>query len=357
MKKLLFLSLTIITFNSIQVKAQGIGELIKTGPADATKLLNAYADPLFKGLGTGLNGGWTNTAKTKGLLHFDVRFGVTGVFVPSNDKSFDVTQIGLNANVVMPADASKTIAPTFGGSRNTNGPTMNIYDEQGNNVGNFVLPSGQMSVIPVPQLQATVGIIGNTDVTLRAIPKFKISNDIGSVSMIGFGIKHNIMQDLVGNMASKVVPFDLAVAAGYTRLNYELNLNVQPSNNAQPKDGQQSTNFSEQKLDGHFGGFNLQLVASKNLVFFTPFIAVGYQTAKTNIDLLGNYPINTGINNIVQRQPTYTTFSNPISVNKNSISSFRTDLGFQLQAGFFKFYASGSLAEYKSVTAGIGLGL
>ncbi len=39
---------------------------------------------LFKGFGNGLNGGWTNTAKTKKLLHFELRITATGAFTPAS---------------------------------------------------------------------------------------------------------------------------------------------------------------------------------------------------------------------------------------------------------------------------------
>ena len=55
----------------MQLLAQDdIGDLFKGGPEDASKLVHAYINPLFKGLGTGLNSGWTNTAKAKKPLRF-----------------------------------------------------------------------------------------------------------------------------------------------------------------------------------------------------------------------------------------------------------------------------------------------
>src|ERR1700745_4106431 len=95
----------------------GLSGLIKSSPADATKLLNAYAMPLFKGLGVDQNSGWDNTAETKKTLHFDVRIPTRAPFISSADKTFDVTKIGLSTHV-RPADASQTIAPTFGGQKN-----------------------------------------------------------------------------------------------------------------------------------------------------------------------------------------------------------------------------------------------
>src|ERR1700761_1790290 len=93
-----FLALTAFFLLAASItKAQnGFDQLLKSGPADATKLVDAYGRPLFKGLGLGMNSGWTNTAQTNGLLHFDLRITGTAVFVPQSDKTFDVTKIGLS---------------------------------------------------------------------------------------------------------------------------------------------------------------------------------------------------------------------------------------------------------------------
>ena len=69
---------------------EDIGNLFKAGPEDATKLVNAYINPLFKGLGVGLNSGWTNTAKAKKPLRFDLRFTATAAFVPVSYTHLDV---------------------------------------------------------------------------------------------------------------------------------------------------------------------------------------------------------------------------------------------------------------------------
>jgi hypothetical protein len=352
MKKVLLSLITIISLASIKAHAQGdgISQLLKTAPGDATKLINAYADPLFKGFGTGLNNGWTNTAKTKGLLHFEARVSVSGVFVPSGDKSFDVTTLGLNNNI-RPVPGSPTVTPTIGGSNNATPATLGVYNDQNIKVDEFKMPGRVTPIIPAPQIQLTAGLIKSTDLTLRFIPKTKLSDNIGSVGMIGFGLKHNIMDDIFGGVGGKLVPFDLAIAAGYTRFNYELPLDVKPSGNRVPDAASATkTDFSNQRFEGHFSGFNVQAIISKKLVFFTPFAAVGFNTAKTDVGLRGNFPVSNGL-------ATYTVYTDPVNINKNSISSFKLDAGFQLDMAFFKFYASGSIGQYKSVTAGIGIGI
>lgn len=339
-----------------QIHAQDyISALVKSGPADATKLANAYLEPLFKGFGYGINSGWNNTAKTKSLPGFDLRVSASAVFIPSSDKTFDITKIGLSNNV-RPTDASRTIAPTIGGSGAT-APQISVYDNNNRNIGTFTLPSGVLSVIPAPQVQLTAGLVYHTEASLRYMPSVSFGSNVGSVSMIGFGLKHNILQDFVGKTVDKIIPIDLAVSAGFTQLKYHLPVNVQPDQGAQPKDGQQNTDFSNQRVNGTFNGFNAEVIVSKKILFFTPFASVGYLTSNTNVGLLGNFPITTGINNIVQQQPTYTTFTDPISIKERSVSSTKATLGFQMNLAFFRFYAAYTASQYQSVNAGIGFGL
>ena len=97
-----------------------------------------------------------------------------------------------------------------------------------------------------------------------------------------------------------------------------------------------------------------QAIISKKLIFFTPFLAVGYSTANANVATIGNYPVTTGAT--LLGQPTYTTFPNPISIKETTVKGARADLGFQLELAFFRFYASYSAAKYQSFSGGFGFG-
>ena len=343
----------VLILSANRLKAQdGLSALIKSGPGDAAKLLNAYSEPLFKGIGVSTNGGWTNTAKTKKLLKFDLRITASGTFVPSSGKTFDVTRIGLSSQV-RPADAGNTIAPTFAGNKNAVGPTLNIYDDNGNKVQQFNMPSGMFSVIPAPQIQLSAGLIDNTDFTVRGIPSITVGSDKSTFSMIGFGIKHDIMQDIVGKAAANVVPFDLAIAFGYSHSDLKIPLTVTPDEGSTPKDTQQGTNFTNQHLSGSFNSYTLQAIISKKFLGITPFFSVAYNNTHTSAAAVGNYPITTGGNLV---STTYTTFTNPINIRETSINGVRADLGFQVEAGFFRVYGSYSISQYQSVNAGIGFG-
>lgn len=343
--------LTALTFNAKAQSNSDISALFKGSPDDVNKLMNAYTAPLFKGFGNSLNGGWTNTAKTQHLLGFNVRISATASMVPTKDQSFDINSLGL-ANI-KPTNPNQTMAATFAGDKNLS--TAITYTDPNNSLAkyNTNLPKGVMSYIPAPQLQVTVGLVKHTDVTIRYIPTTKISNDIGKVGMFGFGVKHDIIQDFAPK--GKDFPFDLAVAFGYTHLNYNKPLNVKPDNN----NVSGNTDFSNQSLEGNFNGINASVIFSKKLLFFTPFVSVAYQKSSTDVSLKGNYPFVTGAT--LTGQPTYTSYANPISISGSGagLSGTRADVGFQLSLAFFKLYASYGVSStsYNSFNAGLGFGL
>ncbi len=355
MKKLYSLITLVVILSTATFKANaqddGINDLFTGNAADVNKLLNAYTAPLFKGFGNSLNGGWTNTAKTLGPLKFNVRVSATVSMIADKDKSYNLNTLGLQ--YIKPTGSP--IAPTFGGDENLKtGIQISDPSDPNNPLKkyNTTLPSGVTQYVPAPQIQLTMGVLKNTDVTLRLIPTTKITDDVGSVGMFGFGVKHSITQYL--GKADKIVPFDLAVAVGYTRLTYKKPLEVRPETNNGGVSGNQD--YSTQALEGHFSGWNTQVIISKKLAFFTPFVSLGYLTSKTDVGLKGNYPFVTGVDNT--GRPVYTTTANPINISGPAAQTngMRADVGFQMSLFFLKIYGSYSFAEYKSANAGIGLG-
>ncbi len=358
MRKKQLLSLSVLftsTFFCAPTFAQvNVSELIKSGPEDATKLADAYLTPLFKGFGIGLNSGWNYTANAKNAGRFDVRLSLSGALIPPSAKTFDVNKLGLSSSIRL-AQGENSAAPTVAGS-NMIGPRMEIFADDGQKLENFSLPKGaKLPAIPTGTLQITVGLPRGIDVTLRGIPQVKLGSDIGSINSMGGGIKLEVLRLITGKTVSKILPFDLAVAVGYNELNYKLPLEVKPSTNAAPKDNNQSTDFADQRAEAKISAINSELILSKKLLFFTPFVSVGYNSAKTNITLKGNYPIVTG--STLLATPTYTTFSDPVKINRSNLSGFRSNVGFQLNLAAFRFFAAYSMADYNALTAGIGLGI
>jgi len=360
MKKLYSLiTVVILTTGAFKVNAQsssdsgdGFNQLIKSSPGDATKLVQAFAEPLFKGFGVGLNSGWNNTAATKKFLHLDIRITANVAQVPVSDQTFDVTKLGLSSHLTVDASSPTNIAQTFGGDKNGAQPVMRINDDNGNKITTFKLPQGIIQYVPAPDIQATIGLVHNTDVTIRTTPTINLPSNAGSVSMFGFGVKHDIIQDFAAKGKKK--PFDLAIAVNYNRITLTKTLSVQPDAGATPAPGQSTADFSTQHVSATFSGLNFQAIISKRLLFFTPFASVAYQTASTDMGAFGNYPIQaTGPNQTTQ----YTVVTDPVHIKETSISGLRGDVGFQLNLLILRIFASYSVGGgYNSANAGIGLG-
>lgn len=347
MKKLYFLlTLTGLSFGAFKANAQtssdgDFSDLIRSSPADVTKLFQAYGKPMFKGFGVGLNSGWNNTAKTKKFLHFEIRLSAAAALPPTADKSFNLNSLGLS-NRVQVAPGSSSIAPTFAGETSGTTPTLNTYSETGVLLSSFNMPKGVIKVIPASNVQATIGLPKNTDLTVRFFPKTKVGDDVGTIGTFGFGIKHNIIQDFAKKGMPK--PFDLAVAFNYNRIDYSKGLTVQKPTGTTGA----NADFSNQRIDANFSAIYVQAIISKKFAIVTPFASVGYQTSKSNYGVLGNYPI--------QSSPTaYTVVVDPVNVKETSISGIRGDIGLQLELAILRIYASVSQGGgYTSGNAGIG---
>jgi hypothetical protein len=353
MKTIFFLTTfsVVVCTLSIANAQNPFSHLIQASSSDATKLIQAYSEPLFKGFGTGLNSGWNNTAETNKLLHSDIRISVNFAQVPTSDQTFDVTRIGLSKNLVLDPSSKTNIAQTYGGTKNTSvaTPLMDVKDNSGSTVATFSMPRGQLQYIPAPNIQATIGLIYHTDLTIRTLPTINLGGGAGSVKALGFGIKHDIIQDFASSTEEgDLFPFDLAVAVNYNRITYTNTLNVQPSQGSTPTSGS-STDFANQNLLGKFSGTTFQAIVSKKILFFTPFFALSYQNSNTTLGVFGNYPIPSSNNK-------YTTITDPVNINENTVSGIRADAGILLKLSVFRIYASVSAGQYLSGNIGFGVG-
>ncbi len=357
MKKysLLPISLSVCLFLLVKTAfAQSdVSGLIKSGPADATKLTQAYLKPLFIGLGTGLNSGWNNTAHSKNLLRFDLRIGMTAAVVPPNDENFDVTKIGLSNNI-RPTNPSLVITPTMAG-KSSSRAEMTIYDSNNQPLENFTMPDGTgLGLIPSPQLQGSIGISNGIELSLRAMPKVNLGNDYGSIEMLGGGLKIELLP-LISGIANNLFPVDIALAGGFTQFQYQVPLDVKVPSGAIPANPEQVKDLSNQRIEAKFSGFTTEAIISKRFLVFTPFVSLGYQTSKTDAGLKGNFPVITGMTLLGQK--TYTSFTDPVNIKQTDLEGFRANIGFQLNLAFFRIYGSYGMSEYNSFTGGIGFGL
>ncbi|WP_207422907.1 DUF6588 family protein [Desertivirga brevis] len=341
-----------MAFSTSSNAQEEIGKLIAGSPEDATALTKAYLNPFFKGVGLGLNSGWTNTGSVKQLGKFEFRAGVTGAIIPGKDKSFDVSTLGLKR--LRPADPNKVMAPTIAGEE-MQGPTMIVLNENGQPLKNGTqnvtinLPQGinpTQSAIPAPQLQASIGLVKGFEATVRYLPPIA-PPDFGEFSMIGGGIKFQPLR-FASKKVNKLVPFDLAVALGWSQFKYSYDLEVKDRFGNAPDD---------QRIEAKFSGINAEAILSKKFLLFVPFVAVGYQTSTTDAGIKGTYEYASGYTGTsTAGVVSYSTVKDPVSINEKYINNFKASAGLTVNLLLFRVYGSYTLGAYNYVNLGLGLG-
>lgn len=319
-----------------------IDELIRTGQQDAEILTRAYLKPLPSGFGGDINSGWFMNAKPHKSLGFDIQIRGAVAFVPNSDQSFDLSD--LNLQRTRPEDLTNTISPTISGD-DTPGPGVIIEDENGDQVGQFNLPSGSgYDVVPAPMLQASLGIIKDTDITVRFIPESS-AEDI-EYGMLGFGIKHGINQWLPGG---NLLPVDLSLMAGYTNIDVTGDLDLRPE--GFPADQEAANaNYDNQEAQISLNTFTVKALVGKSLPFISVYGGVGYETSTMEVDVAGNYPVNVS----TPLGEGFDLVRDPISYEEDGNNSFSLLAGTNIKLLFFNIFAEYTLTDYPILNAGVG---
>lgn len=342
MKKLSLLMclslLSMMTFSQ-----QNVAEFLKGGKEDGGKLIQAYLEPYAFALGDGLNNGWYNTADTHHLLGFDLTISASAIMIPDGSKSFDVNQLGLTH---MKVNNGSSIAQTVAGSK-TDGPKISVYDKNISDptkteLLSFNSPKGTgLGIIPVPMVQLGFGLLPHTDIIGRYVPEMKYNNgdEEMKIGFWGAGIKHNFKEWIP---FLKSLPFDASVFGSYSEVNGQSSLNYGTVGYT-PK-GDQFLKIKTQTS-------KVGLIVSKKLAILTVFAGIGESTSKSNVDLVGTYPISATVNGITVVNPV----PNPIALDFQT-SNLSVDAGFRIKLAILSLFGSVNHAKYTSYNAGLSLG-
>lgn len=313
---------------------------LQAGPADARKLSNAYLNPVMEGLCYGANGGWYHTARTHQRLGFDISFSMTAVFLPSSAQSFRPDQLGLeNTTLLSPSGVSPTI---IGRKVETTYQSV-LETPQGSELVEYAGAKGAdfpgswlVRGAAVPVLQAGVGIGKNTDLKLRFLPTLNFGS-VTRAGVVGIGFMHDLKQHIP---AWRIKTFDLSLMAGYSRIAGEIDATnvgfTRPDND-----------LRQQEMPFKVHAFLVQVLMSKKLNNVTLYGGLGYNTARSNADVLGSYRVfgSNEDDEVVLTDPFSLSFAN---------KSMRVNAGARLNIGGFYLHAEYSLQEYSAVTAGVG---
>ena len=309
---------------------------LEAGPADASKLMSAYLNPVIEGLSYGFNGGWYTTAKAHKTLGFDVSVSVNAVFIPSSKNYFKPADLKLEVAQLRPPSGD---APTIAGPSNVTIYDMDIDGDGSYDDGSIEGPEGldfketfKVSGVVAPTAQIGLGIYKNTDLKVRWIPE--VESGSTKIKLFGVGVMHDIKQHIPG---IKVLPFDLSVVVAYTNIK-----GVTPM--VDPTLPPASGDTSPQEMTYNMNAWLFQAIISKKLAIFTFHGGVGYNTIATDSDVLGSYVL-----------PGYPQgVRNPVSLRfKNN--SMRLSGGIRLNLGPIYLNGEYTLQEYNTVSVGFGV--
>ena len=323
MGPVLGLTLLLATTQPAAAQVDDVGDLVRGGTTDAQTLVTAYLGPGVTGFGRGLNTGWTGAAKPHGVLGFHLRVGATLSRVPNGDRSFTLTGADLETFTLENSELGRS--PTIAGDDDAT--TYRLQLPSGDVIE---MPEGTgFSFTPAPVIEAGVGVIRDTEVMLRLVPPVDFGDDYGEVGLFGFGVKHGLNQWLPGGA---LLPVDLSAMVNYTRFNLDANLD----------------DNSNQTLEWDTNAWAITGLVGKSLPILSVYAGVGVESGATEIALKGTYDIEND-------QGVDTSVEDPLTVDFGSNTSLRALGGARIRLGFFAIYLEGTLANYSSVTAGVGL--
>ena len=162
---------TVFTITSY-TQISEITTILNSDITQGKKLITAYFTPMAESFGANLNNGWYNTAKPHSLGGFDLTFTINTVMIPNSAKTYKIEdEFG---GVFTSAEEQGF---TVLGNSET---TEMIYTNSATGIPvTFDIDGGlEIPIIPLPMIQAGIGLIKNTAVDVRYIPMLNIGDEI-----------------------------------------------------------------------------------------------------------------------------------------------------------------------------------
>lgn len=317
---------------------------------DASKLIEAYVSPAIKGFSYGMTNGWFNTGETHKKWGFDINVTMSAVFTPSSDQYFTPGTLGLQKTTLVPSNGQ---ASTIFGPKGTT--TYNsTYTPSGTNpitglpysaqTITFNGPEGLdlkgsigVNAVPVPMVQVGLGLpLKGTDLKVRFIPSTKSGST--DISMLGFGILHNIKQHIPG---LKLAPVDISVLVAYNSMKGVTSLVNTDKADSRPDSPDGAVTY---KLNS----WVLQGIVSKKLSVLTVYGALGYGSVSTNVDVTGSF--------LIPATPNSFSIKDPLAINISN-TGIKGTFGLRLKLGPVTLNGDYTLQAYNALTLGLGVSI
>ena len=328
MKKLLYFCFAGLMVHGSSAFGQGnvnIEQILNAGKEDLNTYMGYYVEPAAKGFIYSMGSGWAQTAKTHGVLGFDLKFAVSGAAVPSHYETFTFNPAEYEKIRVKGANGP-TQLPTLYGNPDATG-ALEIYEE-GTLLAEADIPPGidiPVKYVPAPLIQGAVGLPAGFEIIGRFIPKITIEDT--EVSQWGIGIKHDFKQYFEG---INIIPVDFSILAAYNALDAKYYIDeVQ---------GQVATmNVSTWTVQG---------LVSKKLSILTVYGAVGYNSGTSDYNMLGTYEIS----------GTSQEFVDPVRLAYTAKGAMGT-VGARLKFGPVFLNGDYTFQEFNTVNVGLGVSI
>jgi hypothetical protein len=343
------LMISLLVFSSVSFSQFDNVDFLRSAPSDGVKFVQAYISPWANAFGAGLNGGWYNTAKPHKFGGFDITAGINLGMVPSSDEKFEINTLGLSSSL-----AGTGPAPSIAGST-SNGPQMTYKDVATDvTLATFNTPPGtNWKLMPVPTAQVGIGLPKGTELKFRFLPKLNIKS--GDISLWGVGLLHSIMQYIPGN---KLLPLDVSIFAGYTKLTANVPLSLQPG---VPNTISASIPLNNQNLETTIDALNISAIASLSIPVLTIYGGIGYSKTKTLVELSGNFPTPVLVTPAAALP--YAEY-NDSGIKKGSdfpkmeienFSGLRANIGLRVKLAVVTINVDYTRAQYNVISAGLGI--
>lgn len=325
MKNLIIIIISLTApFSSAQL-FDDIENVLAASTKDANILFEAYTAPLYESFTYTLNSGWASSAKTHKKLGIDLTIGLASPSVSDAAKSFSIsalnleqlTSVALSANTVLGAKGSTTFNYTLPGTSNS----------QSVNIPGGIEDELVVNSLPVPYIQAGLGLFFDTDVIVRYLPKTE--NQGAQVDVFGIGLKHNLMQYF--GLFDKL-PINVSLLGSFTSLNLNYGLSEASPN---------------QQISGEVNTFMIQALGSLDFPVISIVGGFGYGKGDTVFNMLGDYtiPLADGTSKIL---------SDPLKSEKEYTGTHAM-IGARANLFFLKIFANYTLHEFNTLNVGVSL--
>lgn len=337
-----------------------VGDLVRSGVDDSNLLMKSYLEPYIDGFGANLNTGWNNSARPYKKFGFDLRVNAALAFIPSSDDFFNIGALQTQFQEVEVLNGVD-FTPTVAGESDTRaviGRTFtNPSTGQQEELFSFELPDGTgFGYTPTPMVQATVGLIKDTDISLRFVPTISTPDVDGQVSLFGIGAKHGLNQWIPGG---DLLPVDLSVQLGYTKFDFDIQTEVNPETGSDIYNPFNASEWEDQEIVLKSSGYTANVLVGKSIPIVSVFAGVGFQSSTTEIAANGSYPVtapNEEYNPTTRPEPkAIESVTDPINISVDGSNSVHALAGFRVRFGFIAISGSYTLSNYPVANVGVGL--